>query len=218
MAKRESWAELAGGREARMPGQRRAGKLVHYIQNTQKLKSRGPALSQPPCAPLPPPPPPTPTPTRHTSSNISRTPGATDFILSDNLNKLICKTKTCCSTTSTNQWLPQQRPKLMHVFEKHTSAVSMQKLTRTQRFRAVSMKSVSNVVCCRNLGLIVRLMASWWQFSFLHLFRASTTLNRAILFSWQQEWCHSIWLFISFLEKSYFCWLSTWATRFLVFE
>ena len=41
-------------------------------------------------------------------------------------------------------------------------------------------------------------MASWWQFSFRTLFRASTTLKWAILSPWQREWCHSIWFLISF--------------------
>ena len=48
----------------------------------------------------------------------------------------------------------------------------MQKLIIYQNstfFFAISMKSVPNVVCCGNLGLIFRLMASWWQFSFCTL-------------------------------------------------
>ena len=39
------------------------------------------------------------------------------------------------------------------------------------------MKSVPDVVCCETLGLLFRLMASWWQVSFRTLFRAWTTLN-----------------------------------------
>ena len=53
----------------------------------------------------------------HTISNISRTLWATDLKLSDNLNELIFKTKIDFSTASTHPWLPQQRPKLAHVYE-----------------------------------------------------------------------------------------------------
>ena len=62
-------------------------------------------------------------------------------------------------------------------FEKHISAVFMEKLTRTRRVFANSIKSVSNVVCCGNFSLIFRWMVSWWQFSFCTLFHASTTSN-----------------------------------------
>ena len=65
-------------------------------------------------------------------------------------------------------------------------------------FFAISIKTGRNVVCCENLGFIFRKMASWWQFSFRTLFRASTTLKWTILSPWQREWCHSIWFFISF--------------------
>ena len=74
------------------------------------------------CAPPPPPSP------RYTSSNISRTPCATDLKLSDNLNELIFKTQNYSSTDSAHPWLPQQSPESTHVFEKHISAVFMQKL------------------------------------------------------------------------------------------
>ena len=66
------------------------------------------------------------------------------------------------------------------------------KAPKTRSFFAISMKRVLSVVCCWNVGLIFRLMASWWQFSFRTLFRASTTLNWTILSPWHREWCRSI--------------------------
>ena len=54
--------------------------------------------------------------------------GLTDLKLSHNLNELVCE-QIYLSTASARPWLPQQRPKLTHVFERHISAVFMQKLT-----------------------------------------------------------------------------------------
>ena len=159
----------------------------------------------------PPPPPP-----RYTSSNISRTPWATVLKLSEILNELICKTKYYFQPPSTTVGYHSNNQSWCMFFKSHFGTFHAY-LTRTRRFCAVSMNSVPNVVCCGNLGLIVRLMASWWQFSFYTVFCASTTLNWAILSPWQQERCHSTWFFISF-QKKYFCWLLTRGTRFLIFE
>ena len=82
-------------------------------------------------------------------------------------------------------------------------------------FFAISLEGVPNVVCCGNFGLIFRLMASWWQFSYRILFCASTSLNWAILSPWHQEWVIRFAFLLAF-RKSYFRWLSTRGTGFLI--
>ena len=147
--------------------------LFKYVSCNQ-FKKASLTLSQPRGGHIVPPPPPP----RYTFSNISRTPLATDLKLSDVLNEQIFQTKNYFSTASAHPWLTLKHPKLMNVFEKHISAVFMRKFTRTRRFFfAISMKSVPNAVCCGNLGLTFRLIASWWHISFFTLFRASSTLN-----------------------------------------
>ena len=47
-------------------------------------------------------------------------------------------------------------------------------------------------------------MASWWQFSFHTLFRASLTLKWTLPPPWQHQWCHSIQFFICFQKKLLF--------------
>ena len=43
-----------------------------------------------------------------------------------------------------------------------------------------------------------------WQFSFHTLFRASMTLKGTLLPPWHQQWCHSIYFFISFQKFELF--------------
>ena len=47
-------------------------------------------------------------------------------------------------------------------------------------------------------------MASWWQFSFRTLFRASLTLKWTLPPPWQHQWCHLIQFFICFQKKLFF--------------
>ena len=86
------------------------------------------------------------------------------------INELIFKTKKYFSTTSAHPWLPNQHLKLTHVFENISRQFSCKSSPELDVFLAISMKSVPNVVCCGILGLIFRLMAYWWQFSFRTLF------------------------------------------------
>ena len=146
-----------------------------------------------------------PPPTRHTSSNISRTPCAADLKFSNNLNELIFKTKITfqlrLSTLGYHSKVQSWLMFLDNTFNTfNTFAVSCKRLPNSE-FIAISIKSVRNRVCCGNFGLIFGMMASWWQFSFRTLFRASTTLNWAMLSPWHQEWFHLIWFFISFQKK-----------------
>ena len=80
----------------------------------------------------------------------------------------------------------------------------MQNLPSTRTFSAISMKGVLTGICCEGLGLIFGWMASWWQFSFRTLFRASLTLKWALPPPWQHQWCHSIQFFICFQKKLLF--------------
>ena len=50
---------------------------------------------------------------------------------------------------------------LTHVFEQHFFSSFHEKLPRTRRFFLISMESIPNGVCCRNLGLIFHSMASY---------------------------------------------------------
>ena len=93
----------------------------------------------------------------------------------------------------------------------------MQKAHQNSTFSCYFHEECQHVVWRVNLGLIFRLMASWWQLSFRTLFRSSTTLNWTVPAPWQQEWVHSIWIFISF-QKKVLCCLLTRGTRFLISE
>ena len=109
---------------------------------------------------------------RHTSSNISRTPCAGDLKLSDNLNELIFNRLRPLLVTIA-------MPKVYACFWKTHFGSFRAKADQNSTFFffAISMKSIQNGVCHENLGLIFRLMVSWWIFSFRTHFRASTTLN-----------------------------------------
>ena len=87
--------------------------------------------------------------------------------------------------------------------------------SRVRCAAAISQReSVPTVLCCGQLGLIFRLIASWWQFSLNTLLPAALTLNWAILSPRQQNWCHLIWFFSRFQKK-----LLVWAIcRFWGFD
>ena len=144
----------------------------------------------------------------YTSWNISRTPRATDIKFADKFwkQKYIFQPPppTLAYYSNVQSW--------RMFFEKHISAVFMQKHTGAGRFFFCFFHEVCPK--CRPWN------SAWWRARVLvtifvsHPFRASTGFT-ALLSSWHQEGCHSIWFFISF-QKRYLCCLSTRGPRFSI--
>ena len=107
---------------------------------------------------VPPPPPP-----RYTSSNISRTPWAMDLKLSVKLKELIIIFNTTYIFNRVHQpWVAIVTSKIDACFPKTHFGSVHAKAYQDSKFFAIFMKSGLYVVSCGNLGLILRLMASWW--------------------------------------------------------
>ena len=126
--------------------------------------------------------PPPPPPHACTSSNISRTLGAKDLKLSDNLNELVIKPKIFQPPPPTIGY--HSNVQSCRIFLKtyfgslHASAPRTRRLLKFQW-------SVPNVASCGNFGLVFRLMGSQWQFSFHTLilwfndFKMANTISMA---------------------------------------
>ena len=110
-------------------------------------------------------------PPKYISSNISRTPWATDLKLSDNLNDLIFNTKIIFQPPPPTLGYHSDVQSWRMFLKTHISSCHA-KLPTTRRFWLGSIKSISNGICCGNLGLLFHLTASWCPILFRTLFRA----------------------------------------------